>query len=91
MGSGREVWLRRVPVAEAPHRGLLGTVRRVARRAPRAAYDLEVWQDARLTYARRTARPVRPLVRRAGAGRLLAESAVRSADAAPADWVTVPQ
>ncbi|VXB55622.1 hypothetical protein [Nocardioides sp. AX2bis] len=90
MGSGREVWLRRVPSAEAPHRGLVGSVRRLARRAPRAAYDLEVWDDARLTWAGRTPHPLRPLVRRGGADRPAAASAVRSADAAPADWVTVP-
>ncbi|GAA0972258.1 hypothetical protein ENKNEFLB_02389 [Nocardioides aquaticus] len=91
VGGGREVWLRRVPSADAPHRGLVGAVRRLARRAPRATYDLEVWDDARLTFACRTPRPVRPLVRRAGTGRPVAATAVRSADASPTDWVTVPR
>ncbi len=85
------MWLRRVPRAEAPPRGPGWVVRRLARRGPRAVYDVEVWDDARLTYARRTPRPARVLVRRGDVGRQAAGAAVRSADAAPADWVTVPQ
>ena len=89
-GIGRQVWLRRVPLAEAPPRGLGWTLRRLARRTPRPVYDVEVWEGARLAYARRTPHPALVLVRHARAGRDGAGEAVRRADAAPADWVTVP-